>query len=229
MSETANPLTRDDGRDLSLVARLDRLHVSVVSDCLDAVGFRDNVLAPHVRPLWPDARMAGYAATVSIVAVDAPPADPSDNYRNELAAVDALQPGDVMVVSTCHLSYWGELLSTAAVRRGAHGIVADAYTRDTQAIIDLPFPTFVAGIHAQDSLGRVDVDRFGAPITCAGVEVRSGDLVLADHDGVAVIPIEVAEEVLAAAERKLATEDEMRADLAAGMPVSAAFQAYGVL
>jgi 4-hydroxy-4-methyl-2-oxoglutarate aldolase len=229
MSEIAIPLSRHDDRDLSLVARLDRLYVAVVSDCLDRVGFRGNVMEPHVRPLWPGARMAGYAATVSIVPVDAPPADPADNYKNELAAVDALQPGDVMVVSTCHLSYWGELLSTTAVRRGAHGIVADAYTRDTQAIIDLPFPTFVAGIQAQDSLGRVDVDRFGDPITCAGVAVRTGDLVLADHDGVVVIPIEVAAEVLDAAERKVAMEDEMRADLAAGMSVSAAFQAYGVL
>lgn len=226
---SATSLERTDGRDLDLIARLERLHVAAVSDCLDAVGVRSNVLGTHVRPLARDTRLAGYAATVHIVAVDAPPADPANNYKNELAAVDALQPGDVMVVSTCHLSYWGELLSTAALRRGAHGIVADAYTRDSSAILELGFPTFVAGIQAQDSLGRVDVDAFGQPIICAGVDVEPGDLVLGGPDGVVVIPHARAEEVLTLAERKIALENEMRADLDGGMPVSDAFRSYGIL
>jgi 4-hydroxy-4-methyl-2-oxoglutarate aldolase len=222
-------LQRADGRDLQLIARLGQLHVAVVSDCLDAVGVRKNVLEPHVRPLTQGSTVAGYAATVHIVEVDAPPVDPADNYRNELAAVDALQPGDVMVVSTLHMSYWGELLSTAAIRRGAHGIVADAYTRDIQAIQKLGFPTFVAGIQAQDSLGRVDVDVFGEPITCAGVQVDQGDLILGGADGVVVVPHRVADEVITLAERKIAVEDEMRADLNGGMAVSDAFRSYGIL
>ena len=220
---------RADGRDLRLVQRLDALPVSVVSDCLDSAGLRHNVMAPHVRPLWREARVAGYAATVSAVGVDAPPPDRDDWYRGELQAVDAMQPGDVMVVSTCQGSYWGELLATASRFRGARGIVADAYTRDTLALIAMEFPTFVAGIHPTDSLGRIDVDGVGVPIECGGVRVTHGDLVLADHDGVAVVPADVAEQVVAAAEEKVAAEDMVRAKLAAGMPVSEAFKAYGIL
>jgi regulator of RNase E activity RraA len=220
---------RVDGRDLRLVDRLGRLYVAVVSDCLDAVGVRDNAMAPGIRPLYPEARLAGYAATVRAVPVDAPPADPADYYKNELEAVDALQPGDVLVVSTCHLSFWGELLSTAARRRGAAGIVADAYTRDAQAIVDMAFPAFVAGVHPHDSLGRVDVAEYGTPVECGGVTVAAGDLVLADRDGVVVVPEHVAEEVIGRAERKVATENEMRADLAQGLPVAEAFRSYGVL
>src|SRR5205814_1534192 len=81
-------------------------------------------------------------------------------------------------------SYWGELLATAARYRGARGLVADAYTRDTLALIEMRFPTFAAGIHCADSLGRIDVDAVGVPIRCGGVEVRAGDLVLAHYDGV---------------------------------------------
>ena len=220
---------RTDGRDLDVIARLARLHVAVVSDCLDTVGVRDHVLAPRIRPLWAGCTTAGYAATVHLIPVDARPEDPRDNYRNELAAVDALQPGDVMVVSTCALSYWGELLSTAAIRRGAAGIVADAYTRDADAIEHLGFPTFVAGIQAQDSLGRVDVDGYGEPIDCAGVRVTQGDLVLADRDGVVVVPAALAEEVLDRAEQKVAMETAMREDLTHGMSVSAAFGRHGIL
>ena len=220
---------RSDGKDLELVERLRKLHVAVVADCCDAVGHRNTVLLPHIRPLWNGCTTAGYAATVHIAPVDAPPEDPADNYKNELAAVDALQPGDVMVVSSCKMSYWGELLSTAATRRGAAGIVADAYTRDADAIEELGFPTFVAGIQAQDSLGRVDVDAYGEPIECAGVRVEPGDLVLADRDGVVIVPQAVAAEVIEQAERKVELETEMRKDLARGMSVSDAFGQHGIL
>ena len=107
---------RTDGRDLDLVARLDRLYVAVVSDCLDKVGIRDNVMAPHIRPLTRGTRTAGFAATVLAVQVDEIPDDP---YAGEIRAVDAQQPGDVMIVSTCTGSYWGELLATASRARGA--------------------------------------------------------------------------------------------------------------
>ena len=102
--------------------------------------------------------------------------------------MDALEPGDVMVVSTCRGSYWGELLATASRLRGARGIVVDAYTRDTLALIEMGFPTFAAGIHCADSLGRIDVDGFDVPVSCGGVDVVPGDLVLGDHDGVVVVP-----------------------------------------
>ena len=216
-------------RDLALIERLDRLHPAVVADCLDRAGLRNQVLAPHIRPIAADMRVAGYAATVHCVDVGAVPESRDDWYRNELASVDALEPGEVVVVSTCRGSYWGELLATASTFRGARGVVADAYTRDTLALIDLHFPTFAAGIHCADSLGRIDVAAYAVPIVCGGVAVEPGDLVLGDHDGVVVVPSAVGERIVAAAEEKVSGENLVRAKLAEGMPVSEAFRTYGVI
>jgi 4-hydroxy-4-methyl-2-oxoglutarate aldolase len=216
-------------RDLALIDRLERLYPAVVSDCLDRLGVRGQVLEPHIRPLFPHAKVAGYAATVHCVDVDAVPEDRADWYRGEMNAVDSLQPGDVMVVSTCRGSYWGELLATASLYRGARGLVADAYTRDTLALTEMRFPTFSAGIHCADSLGRIDVDAIGMSISCGGVEISPGDLVLGDNDGVVVVPASLGAEVIGLAEEKVAGEDVVRAKLAQGMPVSEAFQTYGVI
>jgi regulator of RNase E activity RraA len=216
-------------RDLALIERLEQLYPAVVSDCLDRLGVRTQVLEPHIRPLYADAKVAGYAATVHCIDVDAVPEDRADWYRGEMDAVDSLQPGDVMVVSTCLGSYWGELLATASRYRGARGLVADAYTRDTLALAEMRFPTFAAGIHCADSLGRIDVDAVGVPVVCGGVEIRPGDLVLGDHDGVVVIPASLGAEVIGLAEEKIAGENVVRAKLAEGMPVSEAFRTYGVI
>jgi 4-hydroxy-4-methyl-2-oxoglutarate aldolase len=218
-----------DGRDLALLERLEALHVSVVSDCLDRVGLRDNVMAPHIRPLVRGWRIAGFAATVSAVEVDAIPADRGEWYAGEIRAVDSQQAGDVMVVSTSKGSYWGELLATASRARGARGFIADCYTRDTEALIEMGYPTFVAGVSAQDSLGRIDVDAVGVDIECGGVRVSHGDLVLADNDGVAVVPAAAADEVITLAEEKLAAEDVVREKLAQGLSVREVFAAHGVL
>lgn len=217
---------RDDGRELEQLARLDKLHVAAVSDCLDRIGIRDNVMAPHIRPLAPGMRLAGFAATVLAVQVDAVPEDP---YAGEIHAVDSQQPGDVMVVSTCNGSYWGELLATSSRRRGAVGIVADCFTRDIRSLIAMNYPTFVAGISAQDSLGRIDVAEVGGEIECGGVRVSKGDLILADDDGVVVVPSGVADEVLGLSEEKVATENIVRASLADGSTVKEVFAAYGIL
>jgi len=201
----------------------------VISDCLDVVGVRHNTMHHRIRPLDPVARLAGRAATVELRIVDRPPPDPADHYKGEIAAVEALQPGDVMVVSTCDGSYWGELLATACHAKGAHGLIADAWTRDTRALTRMRFPTFVAGIDPQDSLGRTDVTARGVPIRCGDVTVEPGDLVIADNDGVAVIPAALGERVVGLAEDKVRSEGEMRAELAAGMPLGEAFRSHGIL
>jgi regulator of RNase E activity RraA len=146
-----------------------------------------------------------------------------------MAAVDALRPGDVMVVSECHWSFWGELLSTAARYRDCRGVVIDGYTRDTRAIIAMGFPVFCRGIHPADSLGRLDVIEHDVPIHCGGVLVYPGDLILADDDGVVVVPQGVAEQALTAAEEKIRGENLVRKALAEGMSVTEAFRRYGVL
>jgi 4-hydroxy-4-methyl-2-oxoglutarate aldolase len=222
-------ITVSSERDLGLVDRLGRLYSAVVADALDRLGIQANAMAPRIRPLYPTAKLAGFAATVHCIEVDGPPAAREDWYKGELEAVDALAPGDVMVVSTCGGCYWGELLATASRYRGARGIVVDAYTRDTLALIEMEFPTFVAGISPQDSLGRIEVDTVGVPVECGGITVHPGDLVLGDHDGVVVVPSAVAEEVLTLAEQKVTGEDLVREKLAEGMPVSEAFRTYGVI
>jgi 4-hydroxy-4-methyl-2-oxoglutarate aldolase len=217
-----------DAADMDLLERFEKLYVAVVADCLDRVGVRTNLLAPHVRSLYPGARLAGYALTVHVVQVEAPP--PRDEwYKGEIHAVDSQQPGDVMVVATTSGSYWGELLATASRFRGARGLVGDCYARDTADLIEMGYPTFVRGSLAYDSLGRIDVDGMGVPIECAGVTVHPGDLVIGDDDGVAIVPRGVAEEVIRLAEEKVAGENVMRERLAEGMPVAEAFRTYGAL
>jgi 4-hydroxy-4-methyl-2-oxoglutarate aldolase len=215
--------------DLALIDRLAALHPAVVSDCLDGLGYRNQVMAPGIRPLAADMRLSGAAATVRVVPDDGVPADTSQWYRGTIAAVDALEPGDVLVTSACDGAFWGELLATASAQRGARGLVADAYARDTLALIDMGFATFVRGIHCADSLGRMRVEAADVPIECGGVEVNPGDFILADHDGVVVLPAAVAPEAIRLAEVKVAGENTVRDALAKGMPVAEAFRTFGLL
>ena len=213
-------------RDPSLLVRLDALYAAVVSDELDAMGYRDQVMSPEIRPLFPEARIAGFAFPVRAVPAYSLPEEP---YKLTFAAVDALSAGDVMCASRVDAPFWGELLSTAARYRGCRGVVADAFTRDSRAIIEMGFPIFVRGIHMADSLGRLEVLAYNVPIRCGGVQVRPGDLILADYDGVVVIPHEICEEVLSRAEEKMRGEDLVRQQLAQGMPVTEAYRRFGVM
>jgi len=220
-------LTSDGERSTVLVERLARLYTPVLADVLDRLGYRNQAMRPDIRPLFPHARAAGYALTVQTVpAREIAPAEP---YKGELAAVDALRPFDVMLVSSCDWSFWGELLSTAARYRGSRGIIIDGYTRDTAAIAEMGFPTFCRGIHPADSLGRLDVAAHNVPIQCGGVAVDPGDLVLADADGIVLIPCAVAVQAIELAEEKVRGENLVRAKLAEGMSVTEAFRRYGVL
>ena len=214
-------------RPLDWIDRLARLYTPVVADVLDRLGFRNQCLDSRVRPLWPGAKCAGFALTVQTVpAREAAPAAP---YAGELAAVDSLQDGDVLVVSESEWSFWGELLSTAAKFRGCRGVVLDGPTRDSLAIQSMGFPVFHAGFHPADSLGRLDVVAHNVTINCAGALVHPGDLVLADHDGVVVVPHAAAEDALRLAEEKVSGENLVRKALAEGMSTTEAFRKYGIL
>lgn len=209
-----------------LLERLDKLYCAVVADCLDRLDYRRQVMEPGIRPLYPEARTVGLACPVLAARVYEAPGAP---YKMELAAVDSLQRHSVMVVSHVDGSFWGELLTTAAMARGASGIVVDGYGRDAQAIIALRFPTFLRGIHCADSLGRIDVVAYDVPVESGGVLVRPGDLVIADYDGVVVLPRQAAEEAIRLAEEKVSGENKVREHLAAGMSVSEAFERFGVM
>lgn len=214
-------------RPLDWIDRLARLYTPVVADVLDRLGHRNQSLRAEIRPLATGMTAAGYAHTVRTV--PAPETAPAEPYKGEMEAVDALRPGEVMMVSSCDWSFWGELLSTAARHRGCRGVIIDGFTRDTRAIIAMRFPVFCRGIHPADSLGRLDVDAHDVPIICGGVNVAPGDLVLADEDGVVVIPRSIALDAIEAAEAKVSGENLVRAKLAEGMSVTEAFRRYGVL
>ncbi len=224
--EKSSPSTRGD-RIADWVERLSRLYTPVVADVLDRLGYRDQCLRADIRPLVEGFTVAGAARTV--LTTSASETVPAEPYKGEMAAVDALRHGDVMVVSTCDGSFWGELLSTAARYRGCRGIVIDGYTRDTRAIKTMGFPVFCRGIHPADSMGRIDVVAHDVPIVCGGVSVNPHDLVLADDDGVVIVPHDVIEHALAAAEQKAHGENLVRLKLAEGMTVTEAFRRYGVL
>jgi regulator of RNase E activity RraA len=220
-------MVNDEERSRGWVARLAGLYAPVVADVLDRLGRREQCMRADIRPLFPEARAAGVARTVRTI--PAPETSPAEPYKGEMEAVDELRPGDVMVVSECDASFWGELLSTAARHRGCLGVVVDGYTRDTRAIAAMGFPVFCRGVHPADSLGRIDVAEHDVPIRCGGTLIRPGDLILADEDGVVAIPRDVAERALTLAEEKARGEDLVRRALAQGMSVTEAFRRYGIL
>jgi 4-hydroxy-4-methyl-2-oxoglutarate aldolase len=211
------------------VARLGKLSVAVLGDVLDRLDRRDQVLGHGVRPTAGPARMFGRAFTVA--------AEPSselreDGYAEELAAVDAIPPGSVVVIATTgalDAAIWGELLATRAAARGAAGTVTDGAARDLAALGAMGFPTFAASVSANDSFGRLRVVGFGGPVTCQGVAVESGDLVLADLDGVVVVPAALAGRALDAAEQKRTSEAAALAALAGGATVADTYEQFGVL
>jgi regulator of RNase E activity RraA len=214
-----------------LLALPDRelLTSALLADVLDALGHRHSALPPAIRPLRPDFRVLGRAATLSTVPVAA---DPSRPYALEMECVDALRPGEVLVATTNgdHGSaLWGELLSTAARARGAVGAVVDGLTRDAARILAMNFPVFATGFSPLDSRGRLDAISHGQPIRIGGCIVRPGDYVLGDLDGIVVVPVELAEAAFARALDKARGENTVRAELARGRSVRAVFAEHGIL
>jgi len=205
------------------------LYTGVICDVLDSLGHRQQAMHADVRPVHPDMTLVGRARTVLSVDVYH---IPENCYEQEIAFVDALLPGDVAVGCTnrsTRTGLWGELLSTAARARRARGAVMDGYVRDVRRIIDMGFPVFAAGMRPVDSRGRSIVIDYDIPVECAGVLVRSGDIIFADVDGVAVIPQEVTEETLARARAKVQQEDASRAELERGGYLRDVYARYGVL
>jgi len=207
----------------------DRLYVAAVSDALDAAGLREQAMDARLRPLAPEMRLVGRAHTVLTADVYEMPADP---YRLEIAAVDALRPGDALVASTgrsTRTCLWGELLSTAAMARGAAGCALDGYVRDARKIIEMGFPVFATGFRPVDSAARSTVVRYGCAVQCGGVVVRPGDVVFGDFDGLVVVPRERLAETVQAALAKVEGENHTRDMLRQGATLREVYDKYGVL
>ncbi len=226
MTTTAIPY--DD--DLMLFALLkEQLYSAVLSDALDQAGLRQQAMRADIRPTDPDAVVVGRALTMHSVDVF----EPEQNvYEHEIAAVDSLRPGDVMVASTqrsTRTCLWGELLSTAAVARGAHGAVIDGYVRDVKLIRKMQFPVFSTGMYPVDSAGRGMVIDYNCTVNCGDVIVHPGDIVFGDIDGVVVIPAAVAREVIERAMDKVQGENRTREELRNGATLREVYDKYGVL
>jgi len=207
----------------------ENLYTAVISDALDELGYRDQALREFIRPLSSNDRFAGWARTLSCVDVYHIAPDP---YAKEIEAIDSILPGEVVMVSTAGSSQnapWGELLSTAARARGAKGAVIDGLVRDVRKIQDVGFPVFARGIKPVDSKGRGIIIDYNVPIECGGARVSPGDLIVADYDGVIVVPAEVLPNVIQLATDKVARENGSRAELKNGAYLRDVFAKYGVL
>jgi regulator of RNase E activity RraA len=159
--------------------------------------------------------------------------DPDRNpYELEIKLVDDLKPGEVVVLAcggSTRIAPWGSLLSTASVARRAGGCVTDGLVRDIMTIRALRFPVFHGGIGPLDSKHRGQIMAIDVPVTCAGVLVAPGDLVIGDADGVVVVPQSVEPEVLRLVQTKLSSESLSIAELAAGVYLRDVYARHGVL
>lgn len=212
----------------SFVNRLDRLYSAVVSDALDELGVRDKTMAPGLCAVGTPARLVGRAATLQVVAVRSVPAQ---RYTMQFQAVEALRPGEVMVVSAPDASsaFWGELITTRAMAKGCVGAVVDSYCRDVRRVRDYNFAVWARGTHPADSAGRLEGTAMGVAITCAGARVDPGDYLLADADGVVVVPAALIAEALELAEAKALTENTVRDTLRGGASLTETYDRYGVM
>jgi 4-hydroxy-4-methyl-2-oxoglutarate aldolase len=201
--------------------------VSAISDVLNARGIHNKALDAGVVGVAPEARIVGLARTMRSRARETAP-DAGREYAMLFDAIDGLGPGEVLVTDAMGCCVWGELCCERAIRRRAAGALVDGYHRDTRRIVASGFPVFSRGRHPSDMLYHREIVAVNAPVHCGGVYVEPGDLVIADIDGVVVVPRAVIGEVVVEAGRKAGLEDEVRAALREGTTAAEAFRRFGV-
>ncbi len=207
-----------------------RVRSAMVSDSLDVVGVRNNVMDSSIRALRPDMRAVGLAATIAFEASS--DFDMKNPYGAAIDFLDTLQEGQIAIVATGgrdDSAFWGELFSAAAKGRGATGMVCDGPLRDTEAVVKLGFDVFGASMRPIDYKGRMRVAAVGAVVVCGGVEVHPGDAVIADADGVVVVPKIHIDRTFELANARAQSEKRVLKDLLAGKSVREVWDAYGVL
>jgi len=211
------------------------LFSAVVGDIMDQQGYLHQFLPPQIQPLRDDMVVLGRAlpvleADMSEVSTD-PAAPHNKPFGLMLDALDDLKKNEVYVCTGASPNYalWGELMSTRAMLLGASGAVVNGYSRDTNGILSLGFPTFAHGRYAQDQSPRGKVVDFRIPIDMEGVRISPGDIIFGDLDGVCVIPQEVEEEVISGALEKARGEKTVKAAIENGMSASDAFEKYGIM
>lgn len=222
--------------ELYLLARSE-LFTAVVGDIMDGLGLLHQFLSPEIRPLKSTMVIIGRAMTVleadCFEAVSSAEVNPvlQRPFGLMLEALDDLKPGEVYICAGASKRYalWGELMSTRALKLGAAGAVVDGYSRDTQGILALNFPTFSYGPYAQDQAPRGKVIDYRVPIVMNNVIVGPGDIVFGDVDGVCVIPREAEQEVFTRALEKARGEKLVRKAIESGMSATEAFRRFGIM
>jgi regulator of RNase E activity RraA len=210
-----------------LAKRLEACYASAVHDVLRLMGYANCVLPPSIRGLDPTRRLAGEVYTVS-GHVD----QTLSRHETLLRWVQVLSrvPGGKVLVcqpQTKAIALMGELSAQALMAKGTRGYVVDGHCRDTEMVLELGFPVFCEAATPADIVERWTYDGLGQPVTIGSVTIESGDWVIADRDGVVVIPAAAVEEAVARSEEVMATESDMRAAIVGGMDPEQAYLKYG--
>ncbi len=212
-----------------LAERFRAIYTAALADVLDARGCHRQTLPPELRPLERGLRLAGPAYTIE--GRPAPQADYDTAIRKVLAMLGEVPAGAVAVYQCHHgfSAHLGELSVTSLKARGCAGAVLDGGCRDVDFILREGFPVFCRHVTPEDSTWRWELSATQEPVEIGGVQIHPGDWVIGDDDGLVVVPRAEAEDVLAEAEAKAATESEIRVAVRQGMPPLEAYETYGTL